>query len=146
MVGDGRLDSAADTVSVTANWIAVSESIWTADSVSFNMTYVPDRITYMAGYNDTGDITYNDVNTDPEDEPDGTIVPNAFQIAQTEVTYKLWYAVYSWATVNEYVFSNAGTEGHDGTAGAAPTAADKEPVTSINWRDAMVWPNALTEY
>jgi formylglycine-generating enzyme len=70
----------------------------------------------------------------------------SYEIAQTEVTYELWYAVKTWALNNGYSFANAGREGNDGTAGAAPTSSSQEPVTTVSWRDAMIWCNALTEY
>jgi formylglycine-generating enzyme len=76
-----------------------------------------------------------------------TDVPSrSYEIAQTEVTYELWYAVKTWALHNGYSFANAGREGNEGTEGADPTSASQEPVTYISWRDAMVWCNALTEY
>lgn len=71
---------------------------------------------------------------------------SSFQMAQYEVTYELWYAVRAWATNNSYYFDNAGREGQDGTNGAAPTVVAKfEPVTSITWRDIIVWCNAYSE-
>ncbi|NOY09771.1 MAG: SUMF1/EgtB/PvdO family nonheme iron enzyme [Spirochaetes bacterium] len=70
---------------------------------------------------------------------------SSFSIAKYEVTYELWYTVYQWAALNGYSFANAGTEGSDGTAGAEPTGAKYEPVTYINWRDAIVWCNAYSE-
>ncbi len=70
---------------------------------------------------------------------------SAFQMGKYEVTYELWYAVYSWATANGYTFANAGAEGHDGTAGDPPTGAKYEPAATINWRDAIVWCNAYSE-
>jgi formylglycine-generating enzyme required for sulfatase activity len=57
----------------------------------------------------------------------------------------LWYTVHQWAIANGYTFANAGKEGHDGSAGASPTAAKYEPVTKVNWRDCMVWCNAYSE-
>lgn len=69
-----------------------------------------------------------------------------YQIAQTEVTYELWYAVKTWALHNGYSFDNSGREGNEGKNGANPTSASQEPVTCISWRDAMVWCNVLTEY
>jgi len=45
-----------------------------------------------------------------------------------------------------YSFENDGAEGSGSTAGAAPTAGGEEPVTHVNWRDEMVWCNALTEW
>ena len=68
-----------------------------------------------------------------------------FKMGKYEVTYELWYAVRTWAVANGYYFANAGMEGHDGAAGAVPTGAKYEPVTTINWRDAMVWCNAYSE-
>jgi formylglycine-generating enzyme len=77
-------------------------------------------------------------------------VTNAYLISETEVTYELWYTVHNWALSNGYTFANPGMEGNDGTIidpeGAEPTGAYQEPVTEINWRDAMVWCNALTEW
>jgi len=65
-----------------------------------------------------------------------------FKLGQYEVTYELWYAVYHWAMRNGYDFANSGTEGNNGTAGAVPTIAKYEPVTTVNWRDTIVWCNA----
>lgn len=75
-------------------------------------------------------------------------VDRPYYMAKTEVTYELWSTVYTWATdaargANQYYFQNAGVLG-DGND--SDTATDKYPVTTVNWRDAMVWCNALTEY
>ena len=74
---------------------------------------------------------------------------STFNMANYEVTYELWYTVHDWALSNGYTFANPGKEGNDGTltdpAGAAPTGAKYEPVTNINWRDAIVWCNAYSE-
>ncbi len=69
-----------------------------------------------------------------------------FWIAQTEVTYDLWYTVYTWATANGYTFAYPGREGSSGQEGSAPTADKRQPVTDISWRDIIIWCNALTEY
>ena len=68
----------------------------------------------------------------------------AFYIAQTETTYANWYEVYTWAIGNGYTFANPGREGSNGTDGAEPTGS-LQPVTSISWRDAIVWCNAASE-
>ena len=71
-----------------------------------------------------------------------------YKLGKTEVTYELWYSVLKWNTDNGkgYVFANQGREGSHGTDGAAPTETGKtEPVTTINWRDCIVWCNAYTE-
>jgi formylglycine-generating enzyme required for sulfatase activity len=79
-----------------------------------------------------------------------TVTLSPFKIAKYETTYELWYEVKQWATAaargaKVYTFANEGIEGHDGTAGAAPTTDKLEPVTTINWRDAIVWCNAYSE-
>jgi formylglycine-generating enzyme required for sulfatase activity len=111
-------------------------------SISFNMKYVPGG-TFPTG---TGNQT---LPTDSGANP--ATVSTPYWMAETEVTYELWYAVRTWARANGYTLNaNPGREGNDGTitpgAGAVPTAAKQEPVTEINWREAMVWCNALTEY
>lgn len=67
-----------------------------------------------------------------------------YSIGKYEVTYELWYSVYTWAINNGFNFQNAGTEGHNGASGAAPTPSKYEPVTMINWRDSIVWCNAYS--
>jgi formylglycine-generating enzyme required for sulfatase activity len=78
-----------------------------------------------------------------------TVILSPFKIAKYETTYELWYEVKQWAAGYEYEYTfaaDAGQEGHNGTAGAAPTAtAQLEPVTYITWRDAIVWCNAYSE-
>jgi formylglycine-generating enzyme required for sulfatase activity len=81
-----------------------------------------------------------------------TVTLSPFKIAKYETTYELWYEVKQWAVdsargANRYVFGNEGREGHDGTGGAAPSTggAKLEPVTYINWRDAVIWCNAYSE-
>ncbi len=68
------------------------------------------------------------------------------KVAKYEVTYELWYKVYKWAGENGYHFQNSGTEGSNGSEGADPTDENKyQPVTTISWRDAIVWCNAYSE-
>ncbi|MDH5721218.1 MAG: SUMF1/EgtB/PvdO family nonheme iron enzyme, partial [Spirochaetia bacterium] len=121
----------------------------TVGGLTFNMRYVPPK-TFPTGVDDSGDIDVDSV----QDIPPTATVANGYLIAETEVTYELWYKVYTWATVGDgapahtgeaqYTFGNMGIPGHDGTAGNETTS--QEPVTTINWRDAMVFSNALTEY
>lgn len=79
------------------------------------------------------------------------IAVESFKIAETELTYNKWYHVYKWATSNDrgqskYTFAHRGREGDDGTDGAIPGMISyNEPVTNINWRDAIVWCNAASE-
>jgi formylglycine-generating enzyme required for sulfatase activity len=70
-------------------------------------------------------------------------------IAETETTWALWKEVYDWATDTErgdkvYTFANTGRMGGDN--GANLVLTPQHPVSAVNWDDAMVWCNALTEY
>ncbi len=92
----------------------------------------------------------------------GVFVPNrkvslsAYSLSKTEVPYKLWYEVRTWAEEKGYVFENKGLEGWDGTGGGGswpnytnvgkkPSAKGNHPVTMVSWRDVIVWCNAYTE-
>jgi uncharacterized repeat protein (TIGR02543 family) len=72
-------------------------------------------------------------------------VQGGYYMATTETTYELWYEVRIWAESNGYSFQNPGREGNNGAHGAQPTISRTEPVTSISWRDTVVWLNALSE-
>jgi len=130
---------------------------YTAGGVSFKMAFVPGGRTFPTGIDDNGDPG---VETTQLVAPTAT-VPKAFWIAETEVTYELWYAVHMWATTDagdgrradggilySFVFENLKKPraGDDGSELALPGPDKDEPVTYLNWRDAMVWTNALTEY
>jgi formylglycine-generating enzyme len=112
-----------------------------AGGVLFNMAYVPGGKTFPTGLDDNGDLDgdgFQDV------DPTATVT-NAYWIAETELTYELWKKVYDWATdasrgANQYHFANVGKQGDNGSRGV------QHPVTTVNWRDSMVWCNALTEW
>jgi len=82
-----------------------------------------------------------------EEATDIANVPARFIMGETEVTYQLWKEVYDWATsvdrgTDKYTFANTGVKGNDGAA----AKTTQHPVTTVNWRDTIVWCNALTEY
>jgi len=112
---------------------------YTADGVTFKMVHVPGGKTFPTGTNDEGTAT----------------VANAYWIGETEATYELCYKVFVWATTDagsgmradggvlySSIFGpNPPRAGHDGFE-----TDSQEPVTFLNWRHAMVWCNALTEW
>ena len=84
-------------------------------------------------------------NGDYDEATDVAEVPARFIMGETEVTYQLWKEVYDWATSTErgsekYTIPNGGAIGY----GSSTT--NQHPVTIVNWRDSIVWCNALTEY
>lgn len=105
------------------------QKTYAVDGVTFNVRYAAGK-TFPMGISNSEEGT----------------VPKDFWIAETPVNYELWYTVLTWAENQGYVFSNAGREGSSGSTGEAPSGAKYEPVTSINWRDVLVWCNALSEY
>ncbi len=122
-------ESTTKDISVTVIPPATTKISTTVDSVTFKMVLVPGGMTFPTGVNDDGTDT----------------VANAYWIEETEVTYEMWNKVYTWATnaargANIYYFANTGTMG-DGTGDT-----NQHPVTTVSWRDSMVWCNALTEW
>jgi sulfatase modifying factor 1 len=80
-----------------------------------------------------------------------TTVNYPYYMAKYEVTYALWKEVYDWATKNGYTFANPGNRGggennDDNIDIVFDTGHESDPVTNIDWYDAIVWCNALTEY
>ena len=103
-----------------------------SNSFSITESLVPGAASFPTGEDDSGSCS---------------TVNYPYYIAKTEVTYTLWKKVYDWALSRGYdlnegkrgggwstieIFFNTGNESH--------------PVTYINWYDAIVWCNALTEY
>jgi sulfatase modifying factor 1 len=111
----------------------------TMGDIVFRMMYAPGG-TFPIG---TGD--------------DDVSILNGFWMGETEVTYEMWKKVYDWATTNDnntgkrvdggqlYSFANPGRQGGDANPGLTPVGDESHPVTTINWRDAMVWCNAASE-
>lgn len=75
-----------------------------------------------------------------------SLLEGGYLIATTETTYGLWYAVYTWAEENGYVFKNPGRIGSHGAYGEQPDEQESlEPVGSVAWADVIVWLNAYSE-
>jgi len=112
---------------------AGEERTETTGSASFDLRYVPAGA-FVMGEN-------------VQSPTPVVTLTKGYWMAETEVTYLLWCEVYTWAVINGYTFATypRGREGDDGTPGTIPTVNRTEPVTTINWRDAMIWCNALSK-
>ncbi len=120
----------------------------TVEGVSFDVISIPGGLTFPT---DSALLAFDDASA--------AKVDNAYWIAETEVTYELWYYVYIWAVGQGYKFDHLTyypTEGSDGarvevdgnppTVPTGPQTNEKlEPVTRVCWRDTIVWCNALSE-
>lgn len=113
-------------------------STYIAGRVEFHMRLAPAS-TFPMGLNDSEEAT----------------VSQDFWIAETPVTYELWYEVRTWAEGEGYLFANAGMEGSVTgggdwpdfyNVGQPPTEAKQEPVTMVNRYDSIVWCNTLSVY
>ena len=78
-----------------------------------------------------------------------------FKMSKYMVSYNTWYHVYQWAIKKGYKFIGKGSEGmyangnnadayYPFNEGGEPKV-EEMPVGSVNWRDAIVWCNALSE-
>lgn len=104
--------------------VAGDKQSFTAGNLELTMVFVPAKRFY----------------TDEEDK-NTNLVKKGFWIGETEVTYELWLAVCAWAAAERgYNFANPGTKGYMGEG------STQQPVTTLNWRDALVWCNAFTEW
>ncbi len=72
---------------------------------------------------------------------------NHFYMNAFETTYELWYHVKEIAeSALGYTFQHPGQEGALGRRGQSPTEQGRfQPVTTISWRDAVIWCNAFSE-
>lgn len=76
----------------------------------------------------------------------GTSVPehtvasiSTFMMAKYELKYSDWLTVKTWAAANGYTFANPGVPGSSGSG------TGDYSVTTLNWRDVIVWCNAASE-
>ncbi len=109
---------------------------------------IGDKINYSIG-STTFNLNYCPGGTFPSGiSNENTKTVESFWIGELEITYEIWNIVYNWASSGtgggtgegQYTIQNAGTQGN----GAENNP--QHPVSSISWRDAMIWCNALTEY
>jgi len=69
-----------------------------------------------------------------------------FAINQYETTYELWYDIRTASEEMGYKYMNYGQGGSRGKCRAEPEENTRyQPVTMINWYDAVIWCNALSE-
>lgn len=137
MVGDGQTIS----VSIT-NPTGYSISNSTQTALVYRWVYDFSSISKRELVSITGGTFNQKATIGTPDNFNHTL--SDYTMAKYELTYELWYTVYQWAISNGYSFANAGKEGHDGIEGAAPTAAKYEPVTTLDWSDAIIWLNAYS--
>lgn len=72
--------------------------------------------------------------------PEHTVASiTAFAMAKYEVQYGDWLTVKTWAIGNGYTFANPGVQGDN------DAQTNQHPVTTVNWRDAIIWCNAASQ-
>ena len=126
----------ASLLSAVSSVSAFSESTVMAGNLFSDIDLVKvvpsDGVSYVIGENTQSDFTARYL--------------DSFKINRYETTYNLWYKVRVWGEKNGYSFQNSGQQGSRGGRGREPSQIKcYEPVTNINWHDAIVWCNALSE-
>jgi formylglycine-generating enzyme required for sulfatase activity len=131
-----QINSLDSTIETKINSITPQAVKNTVPFTGLSLVYIPDTKTsgaYNIGENVQSITDKRDV--------------LSFYINAYETCYQLWYTTRLQAeTEFGYTFQNPGQEGAGGRRGHTPTDKSKyQPVTTINWRDAIVWCNALSE-
>lgn len=115
----------------------IEEKLYEADAQ--NMVLVNNKEVSLEGTEPNYPLVENKGSYKGVFVKDRKVKISPYRIGKYEVTYKLWKEVYDWAVKNEYKFANKGR------AGTQESTDEMEPVTSISWRDMVVWCNAYTE-
>ncbi len=121
-------ESLKDLPSLKIKMVEIPRHTHTLDDIIFNMRLAP-----------AADFTVDNDNVEISVEKD-------FWIGETEVTYRLWHKVMSWAKRNGYTISNTGREGSDFNIAYLPAEKSNQPVTMVSAFDSMIWCNALSEF
>jgi formylglycine-generating enzyme required for sulfatase activity len=77
-----------------------------------------------------------------DEQPFHSVALLPFSMAKYEVTYAEWMEVKSWGEAHGYSFNRPGDRGSEERGG---TQDENHPVTDIEWYDAVLWCNALSE-
>jgi sulfatase modifying factor 1 len=77
-----------------------------------------------------------------DERPVHSVTLSPFRISAYEVTYAQWIEVRNWAEAHGYTFNMPGDMGSEDCGG---TQDINHPVTDIEWYDAVLWCNALSE-
>lgn len=128
-------NTAANTPPTTPT-LTVSDIVTIASlnlSLNLSLVRVPGAEKFPTGIDDSGSCD---------------TVNYPYYMAKTEVTYAQWKKVYDWAVEHGYTFANPGSRGgyYKDDWKTYESGHEDHPVTMVNWRDTMVWCNALTEY
>ncbi|MFO8101923.1 MAG: formylglycine-generating enzyme family protein [Dehalococcoidia bacterium] len=97
------------------------------------MVYIPGGSFEMGNLSGAGDS---------DEKPVHPVTLSPYEMAKFEVTYAEWTVVKDWAESNGYVFNMPGDMGSGDYGG---TQDENHPVTDIEWYDAVLWCNALSE-
>jgi formylglycine-generating enzyme required for sulfatase activity len=142
-------DSPVDTFTITQTITPTDSPV---DTLTVTQTVTTTCTSTVTSTSTNTPIPYSDIVVVPGgtfNQSDGTSsfshTISGFLIGKYMVTYDLWYLVRQWSLSNGYSYTFAGAEGCSGTYGAAPTGNRYMPVTSMTWREAIIWCNAYSQ-
>lgn len=102
-------------------------------------TYDLEMVSIPGGSFQMGDLSGDG---DSDELPVHTVTLSPFSMAKYELTYEKWMEVKTWAESNGYTFNMPGDMGSEDYGGSQD---ETHPVTGIEWYDAVLWCNALSE-
>lgn len=109
--------------------------------INTNNVYIAFEETFVRGHSYyVGDI-FDQLNY----EKIANIPVKPYWIMTTEITYRLYQAIYQWATNNGYELSDGCNGWKNNSCLTSKSTQNQHPVTLVSWMDAIVWANALSE-
>lgn len=113
---------------------------WTTQSISTNIYVMSNRLSNSLGmsFNLLLEGTFKQGQTSIA-TPVQTNVVSAFYVSIYETRYSDWTNVTTWAGMNGYTFNGSQQKG------SGDTGSEYQPVTKVQWYDAIIWCNALSQ-
>ena len=92
-----------------------------------------------------GTFNMGSSNGGTDEKPVHSVTLSPFSMSKYEITYAQWVKVKNWGESHGYSFNMPGDMGSEDYSGSSGMENETHPVTDIEWYDAVLWCNALSE-